>query len=290
MSDFQEAGRVYRKPALWGAGVALAVIATATPALAVSIRALGANVTSDGINNKSDILLHTRQGDLLIWRHGKTTPTRLHHTIALAMNDAGEILVTHLGDIDEPRIWNPSTGMRSISVQENQSVRSIANHAVLIVADHESGILRDGKVTWVRASDDPTVMTRAECLSNTGYVAGYLWPPVRDDRTKKFWAPLFLWRQGHITTLKKPEFGNWHVYAVNDRGDVVGEFRHPGGPSWWEAVLWRSGTPIKLNTLLPRNSGWTLETAVGINDKDEIVGSGKYHGVRTAYLLSMDSR
>jgi hypothetical protein len=33
-----------------------------------------------------------------------------------------------------------------------------------------------------------------------------------------------------------------------------------------------------LNTLIPRGSGWTLESATGINDRGEIVGRGAPDG------------
>jgi hypothetical protein len=43
---------------------------------------------------------------------------------------------------------------------------------------------------------------------------------------------------------------------------------------------------IDVNTLLPPNSGWTLLTATGINDRGQIAGTGLIGGQSRAYRLS----
>ena len=45
-----------------------------------------------------------------------------------------------------------------------------------------------------------------------------------------------------------------------------------------EAFLWRNGHFIRLNSLLPPNSGWVLQKAYAINDAGQIVGEGKLNG------------
>jgi hypothetical protein len=40
-----------------------------------------------------------------------------------------------------------------------------------------------------------------------------------------------------------------------------------------------------LNALIPRNSGWMLARAHGINDRGQIVGEGLLNGGAAAFLL-----
>lgn len=56
-----------------------------------------------------------------------------------------------------------------------------------------------------------------------------------------------------------------------------------------QALVWKPTpggyTVYHLNTLIPENSGWDLETARAINRRGEIVGQGIYQGQRRAFLL-----
>lgn len=51
------------------------------------------------------------------------------------------------------------------------------------------------------------------------------------------------------------------------------------------AVLWEAQRVQDLNALIPPDSGWRLEEATDINERGQIVGNGRYHGVRRAFLL-----
>ena len=55
--------------------------------------------------------------------------------------------------------------------------------------------------------------------------------------------------------------------AINDLGVIVGQ--GPGG-----AVIDSGGTAQNLNNLIPAGSGFTLNNAVGINNKGQIVANG----------------
>ncbi len=50
--------------------------------------------------------------------------------------------------------------------------------------------------------------------------------------------------------------------------------------------LWRNGIMTNLNNLLPAGTGWELGAAYGINNKGQIVGTGKFKGQDTAFLLT----
>ena len=59
-----------------------------------------------------------------------------------------------------------------------------------------------------------------------------------------------------------------------------------GGRSQESAWVYRDGKMSDLNALIPRRSGWTLETATGINDRGQIVGKGLRDGHERAFLLT----
>ena len=73
--------------------------------------------------------------------------------------------------------------------------------------------------------------------------------------------------------------------AINTAGLIVGGNSVSGSAT--RAFLWRNGVATDLNTLIPANSGWTLNFASGINDRGQIVGWGvNFTGSIHAFLLT----
>lgn len=86
----------------------------------------------------------------------------------------------------------------------------------------------------------------------------------------------FIYKDGQIQYLNY----NGLPYSINDGGEVVGSLGTYG------AWIWTQQTGVKdLNTLIPPGSGWELNSANGINQKGEIIGTGSYNGHSHAYLL-----
>jgi probable HAF family extracellular repeat protein len=107
----------------------------------------------------------------------------------------------------------------------------------------------------------------------------------------------FVWNAGVITELtpfnlysSPGNIGastNYHSVAndINNAGLIVGNSQRTSG-SAAVATLWQGGVPIDLNTLLPAGSGWSLLSAEGINNADDIVGFGTIGGVQHGFLLT----
>jgi len=98
----------------------------------------------------------------------------------------------------------------------------------------------------------------------------------------------FLWRTGNaedIGTLGGPQS---FAIALNDAGQVVGESEYGATDDARNrhAFLYTDGKMIDLNSLLLPHSGWELLSATAINNKGQIVGSGRIHDVEHAYLLT----
>lgn len=76
---------------------------------------------------------------------------------------------------------------------------------------------------------------------------------------------------------------------INDDGQVVGWSDLPGTESGGRrAFLYENGEMTDLNSLIPTNSGWVLETADAINKEGQIVGTGtKEDGWKHLFLLTL---
>ena len=94
----------------------------------------------------------------------------------------------------------------------------------------------------------------------------------------------FLYNAGVLTDLGSFG-GDSSALAINNIGQIVGFSLDAGGTL--HPFLWQSGTMTDLNTLLPPNSGWVLQSASLINDASQVVGMGTYQGNSSWYLLSL---
>jgi probable HAF family extracellular repeat protein len=74
------------------------------------------------------------------------------------------------------------------------------------------------------------------------------------------------------------------VNTINNRGQIVGLAISMTGVE--TALIWQGKTPVALNTLIPKNSGWYLQCAQGINDAGEISGFGLINGEVHAFLAT----
>lgn len=74
------------------------------------------------------------------------------------------------------------------------------------------------------------------------------------------------------------------AFGINEHAHVVGTAQIAGGAA--RAFLWRNGAMIDLNAVLPARSGWVLQSANGISDGGQIIGTGTLNGVSRAFLLT----
>jgi probable HAF family extracellular repeat protein len=76
------------------------------------------------------------------------------------------------------------------------------------------------------------------------------------------------------------------AFGLNDDGDIVGMSLTSQGN--YNAFLYDNSTltMTNLNTILPKDSGWTLLSANGINNAGDIVGFGDFNGSFEGYVLS----
>lgn len=90
-----------------------------------------------------------------------------------------------------------------------------------------------------------------------------------------------------LGALESPT-NNSSANDINNSSWIVGYSTTASGTN--QAFLWRNGVLTNLNELIPPNSGWVLTNATGINEHNEIVGSGLYQGQSRAYMLRQGGR
>jgi probable HAF family extracellular repeat protein len=105
-----------------------------------------------------------------------------------------------------------------------------------------------GAQFWV-----PNAITNAEAVVGTAY--------LNDGRTLGI-----VYANGMISSVGLPGVYENYATSINDLGQVVGHAKLSYFGTDLRAFLYEDGSTIDLNTVLPRDSGWTLLAATGIND------------------------
>src|SRR5205823_1512257 len=95
----------------------------------------------------------------------------------------------------------------------------------------------------------------------------------------------FLYANGMMTDLGTLGGGYSGPYAMNNRGQIVGESETAAGAI--HAFLWDKGAMVDLNSLLPTNSTWELNTAIFVNDAGRVVGIGSHDGISDWFILDV---
>ncbi|MGA2585082.1 MAG: hypothetical protein ABSG31_17555 [Tepidisphaeraceae bacterium] len=121
------------------------------------------------------------------------------------------------------------------------------------------------------SSDGGEIASSATAINGAGQVLGQV--SGRDISSFSF-----LYSDDRVQTLSLT--ASQYADGLNDEGQVVGAIGN-------DAALYDGSETIDLNTLIPANSGWTLEDATAINDSGQIVGVGMSPGGQTdGFLLT----
>lgn len=201
------------------------------------------------------------------------------------INDAGQICGTSMSDTGtfRPFIWTPSQGMQQLSgitAGQARAINSAGQVTGYIGDDHLGGPFTAYRWTAPGSVQPLGVLAGfqwsfGEGINDTGNVAGWCRRSGGPDAA-------FLWTQaGGLMNLGSLGGGDADARGLNN-------FNHVVGDSAGRAFLWRPGLGmIDLNTLLPPESGWVLQYAVGINDAEQIVGFGILNGVDHTWMMTI---
>lgn len=123
----------------------------------------------------------------------------------------------------------------------------------------------------------------ATAVNNSGQITGYAKTSLGETHAYRREAA------GSLRDLRTLGGTRSYGYSINSDGYVVGYSTTPGDTSQ-HAFIWRNTLEgmTDLNSMLPPDSGWILESAYGINDSGQITGVGRYKGSPAAFLLTSD--
>lgn len=137
------------------------------------------------------------------------------------------------------------------------------------------GSLGGGSFTVPGGMNDSGLVGGASLSSVDGTVHPFLWTKEKGMRDMGTFP-------GAIVT------GIVCCHTVNNSGDAVG-VTVDGTTFNMRAVLVHNNQLYDLNTLIPADSGWALQSASSINDAGQIAGWGTINGVTHAFLATPDS-
>jgi probable HAF family extracellular repeat protein len=207
---------------------------------------------------------------------------------AMGINRSGHVVAyaeiagqhtTHGVLHDGPTRWDLGTldGMR-IDVVDINDAGHVVGHQY---PDHHGGFRRafryDGAAVQFLETFGGEAITVTD-VNERGDVVGYV-------ATARGEVRAFLFRATRMEDLGILSGGTQSLaFALNNLGQIVGAA--DAGRGGLEAVLYSGGVVHNLNELIPKESGWVLRAARGINDLGQIVGEGMIGGKQEAFLLT----
>ncbi len=213
---------------------------------------------------------------------------------ALAVNDAGQVLVTSgLHSF----IWQNGEMQKVLSVSRYYSTKATAMNSHGDVAGYcwnEPG----GWKGFVRLHGEDSLLgtlpgmnaSVAVALNDQGQVVGVASDELYSEKTNAAGVKTttsgtrqsraFFWQDGKLTDL-----GEREISGIGDQGQVLGSYFAPR-PGQVKAFLWQNGQFTDLDSLIDPASGWKLEDARAVNKWGQIVGFGEHHGEKYAFLLT----
>ncbi|MCC7290590.1 MAG: hypothetical protein IT449_00850 [Phycisphaerales bacterium] len=119
----------------------------------------------------------------------------------------------------------------------------------------------------------------ANAINNSGISVG------RAEASDHSEVPTFWTADGEVHALDTMGRRSGIAFGLNDAGHMVGSL--DADDEYSHLVFWKDGVPRDLSRAFPQGCSWDyLETGSDINNSDQIVGEGYFHGRRHAFLLT----
>ncbi len=261
-----------------------------------NVSLLGVSLTSENSSpvqiNEAGQVIGTVGNRAFFWQNGATTDMGTLNGVTIypqSINNNGVVAgySSAYGSIagDHGFLWQKGT---LTDLGQHFRPRAINDAGVLAGSSDMAKFSPDTAAqsqngTVVNLPGEPSgVFSWATTINNAGHIAG---------RSYGYFGDGLFWKDGTVTQLplNKSITSNYYYTwpnSLNDLDQIVGEQGRDTSDPVTNAFLYSEGNLIDLQTLLPANSGWQLESAAGINNNGLIVGVGLHNGSRRAFLLT----
>ena len=159
------------------------------------------------------------------------------------------------------------TAVRMEDADGDGQVEVTRNYGFLL--EDDDGWFHNGGITVTDLGSLGTRQyTYAADINNLGQIVGGS-PSARLNQGYR----AFLWENGVMRDLGTlPKDPSSRALGISDIGAVVGySGADTGNP---QAFIWQNGRMSELNSLIPADSGWTLDYGYAVNNRGEVVGQG----------------
>ena len=226
-----------------------------------------------------------------LYSNGQMFDLGLGGSVGLSINDAGQIA----GEFSQPGGDHAFlyTGAQTVDLGTLGGLQSVAfgiNNISEVTgrADLASGVSHAFLYTAGRMTDLGTLGgtdSSGTAINNSSQITGYSTTASGAEHAFLYSNGLML-DLGTLGTMYTGSGGN----SINSLGHVVGssDYFVPNGEGGYfvrAAFLYSNGTMQNLNSLIDPTLGITLENAVGINDNDQILASGRTQNSRYETFL-----
>lgn len=212
-----------------------------------------------GINNSGVIVGALRSG--------------LNDGRAVAWKNAQPTFLAHSPETYYPVYsdWAEDTAVTG-AVVGGAGFAGFASHAVRWEANGQRTLL-DPQSFWPQWGDG-----YARAINDSGLAVGYSSPAGK--------TRAMLWNGPAAFYLAHPPgFDESVARDISSHNQIVGALWNASTGAH-AAAHWIRLIPESLNALISPAAGWDLRSAVGVNDRGQIVGFGDYYGKRRGWLLS----
>jgi probable HAF family extracellular repeat protein len=254
-----------------------------------------------GINDNGQIVGYSQNTDEIsrafLWENGVMSELAIldgNYSVAMDINEAGIIV----GGLDMETSGEHAyklengiiTDIGTLGSDYESTAMALNNNGVIVgVSLGSTGYhafrYENGVMSGLGTLGGPK--SQALDVNDFGSIVGEAYIDDDDD------YHAFLWEGAGMIDLGTLSFHDRSVaYAINNSGQIVGrsyELVEDWNGLDGRAVIWENDQIIDLNTWLPINSGWVLKSAMGINDKGDIVGFGEINGEIHAFPLASTS-
>jgi probable HAF family extracellular repeat protein len=211
---------------------------------------------------------------------------------AFGINESDQVVgysyIDDLGELYRAFLWTASTGMQDIGTLGGSvsDANAINQSGVIVGSSYLSGNAGPYRAfAWTKAGgmQDLGVLgegtfSGASAINSSGEIVGVSAFSATGTEIRPFdWTPM--------AGLRALDNLNSSPASINDSGAIVGSMVEREG--FYDAFLWTQENGNQdLNSLIPPNSGWTIEFAWSINRSGQIMATGKFESRAHAALLT----